>query len=145
VTDFFQGLEPGGCGEVTLYYHVKGDYKPIRFCAIRKTEEGEEKGVERLKAKKRVKDRGKPSGEARLASNRYVMVMTSLLETGAELIPRLYRFRWRTELVFKRLKSLFGDNRIPSKAEVPAKAQVYGKLLLAVFCETGAHKARFSP
>jgi IS4 transposase len=73
------------------------------------------------------------------------MVMTGLLETGAELIPRRYRFRRRIELVFKRLKSLFGDNRIPSKVEASAKAQVYGKLLLAAFCETGANKARFSP
>jgi IS4 transposase len=71
--------------------------------------------------------------------------MTSLLETGAELIPRLYRFRWQIELVFKRLKSLFGYNRIPSKVEAPGKAQVYGKLLLAAFCERWAHKARFSP
>jgi hypothetical protein len=41
-----------------LYYHVKGDYKPIRFRAIRKTEEGE-KGIERLKAKKRTKGRAR--------------------------------------------------------------------------------------
>jgi hypothetical protein len=54
VTDFFQGLEPGCCGEATLYYRVKGEYKPIRFRAIRKTEEAEKNGVERLKAKKRV-------------------------------------------------------------------------------------------
>jgi IS4 transposase len=145
VTDFFQELEPGCCGEVTLYYRVKGEYKPIRFCAIRKTEEGEKKGVEMLKAKKRVKSRGKSPGEAQLASNRYVIVMTSLLETGPELILQLYRFRQRIELVFKRPQSLFGYNRTPSKVEAPAKAQVYGKLLLAAFCETGAHKARFSP
>jgi hypothetical protein len=40
---------------------------------------------------------------------------------------------------------VFGYNRIPSKVEASAKAQVYGKLLLAAFCETGAKKARFSP
>ncbi|MDR2743567.1 MAG: hypothetical protein LBB98_15665 [Treponema sp.] len=33
VTDFFQGLEPGEWGEVTLYYQTKGEYKPIRVCA----------------------------------------------------------------------------------------------------------------
>jgi hypothetical protein len=68
VTDFFQGLEVGECGEVTLYYQTKGEYKPIRVCAIRKTEEAEKKGVERLKAMNRMKSHGKPPGEAQLVS-----------------------------------------------------------------------------
>jgi hypothetical protein len=145
VTEFFQGLEPGGCGEVTLYYQVKGEYKPVRLCAIRKTAEAEAKGVERLKAMNRMKSHGKPPSEAQLANNRYVIVMTSLLESEAYLILQLYRFRWQIELVFKRLKSLFGYNQIPSKVEASAKAWFYGKLLLAAFCETWANKARFSP
>jgi hypothetical protein len=32
-----------------------------------------------------------------------------------------------------------------SKVDISAKTQVYGKLLLAAFCETWANKARFSP
>jgi hypothetical protein len=28
-----------------LVYHVKGEYKPIRLCAIRKTEEAEKKAL----------------------------------------------------------------------------------------------------
>jgi hypothetical protein len=43
VTDFFQGLEPGSCGEVTIYYQVKGAYKPVRLCAIRRRS-GKERG-----------------------------------------------------------------------------------------------------
>jgi hypothetical protein len=58
---------------------------------------------------------------------------------------KLYRFRWQIELVFKRLKSLFGYNQIPSKIEASAKAWFYGKLLLAAFCERWANKACFSP
>jgi hypothetical protein len=140
VTDFFQGLEAGVCGEGILYYKVKEAYKPIR-----KTEEAEMKGIERLKEMNRVKSHGKPPGEARLTDNRYAITATSPLEAGACLIPQWYRFRWRIELVFKRLKSLFGYNQIPSKADIPAKAWFYGKLLLAAFCETRANKARFSP
>jgi hypothetical protein len=150
VTDFFQGLEAGECGEVTLYYQVKGEYKPVRLCAIRKTAEASnrrfaEKGVERLKVMNRMKSHGKPPREAQLANNQYVIVMTSLLESEAYLILQLYRFRWQIEQVFKRLKSLFGYNQIPSKVEASAKAWFYGKLLLAAFCETWANKARFSP
>jgi IS4 transposase len=145
VTDFFHEPEAGDCGEVTLYYKVKEAYKPIRLCAMRKTEEAEREGIERLKVMNRMKSHGKPPSEAQLANNRYVIVATSLLEADACLILQLYRFRWQIELVFKRLKSLFGYNQIPSKVDVSAKAWFYGKLLLAAFCETRANKARFSP
>jgi hypothetical protein len=133
-----------------LYYKLKEAYKPIRFCGIRKTEEAEMKGIERLKEMNRMKSHGKPPSEAQLANNRYVIVITSLLETEACLILQLYRFRRQIEPVFKRLRtcspqSLFGYNQIPSKVDISAKAQVYGKLLLAAFCETWANKARFSP
>jgi hypothetical protein len=68
VTDFFQGLEAGECGEVTLYYKQQEGYKPVRLCAIRKTAEAE--GVERLKVMNRMKSHGKPPSEAQLANNR---------------------------------------------------------------------------
>jgi hypothetical protein len=128
-----------------LYYNLKGEYKPVRLCAIRKTEEAEKKGIERLKVMNRMKSHGKPPSEAPLANNRYVIVITSLVEPEACLILQRYRFRWQIELVFKRLKSLFGYNQIPSKVEASAKAQVYGKLLLAAFCESWANKAHFPP
>jgi hypothetical protein len=145
VTDFFQGLEAGARGEVTLYYKLKEEYKPVRLCAIRKTEEAEKKGIERLKVMNRMKSHGKLPSQAQLGNNRYIIVLTSLLETDAQLILQLYRFRWQIELIFKRLKSLFGYNQIPSKVDISAKAWFYGKLLLAAFCETWANKARFSP
>jgi IS4 transposase len=136
-----RGLEGGACGEVTLYYKQQEVYKPVRLCAIRKAEEASDqrsaaKGVERLKVMNRMKRHGKPPSEAQVANNRYVIVIMSLLETDAELILHLYRFRWQIELVFKRLKSLFEYNQIPSKVDISAKAQVYGKLLLAAFGET---------
>jgi IS4 transposase len=124
VTDFFQTLEAGASEAVTLYYKQEEGYKLVRLCAIRKTEEEEAKGVERLKAINRTKTHGKPPGEAQLANNRYIIVMTSLLEVEAALLLELYRFRWQIELVFKRLKSLFGYNQIPSKVEASATAQV---------------------
>jgi IS4 transposase len=53
--------------------------------------------------------------------------------------------RWQIELVFKRLKTLFHYNEIPSKLDESAKAWFYGKLLLAALCETAVNKGRFSP
>jgi hypothetical protein len=108
VTDFFQALEPGDCGEVILYDKQKETSKPIRVCAIRKSETASdqrsaEKGVERLKAMNRMGSHGKPPSEAQLANNQYIIVVTSLLAPAASLIMQLYRFRWQIELVFKRL------------------------------------------
>jgi hypothetical protein len=60
VTDFFRELEPGCCGELALYYQVKGEYKPAWVCAIRKTEDAKMKGIERLKARNHLKSPRKP-------------------------------------------------------------------------------------
>jgi hypothetical protein len=46
----------------------------------------EAQGVERLKEMNRMKSHGKPPGEGQLANNRYIIVITSLLEVDAELI-----------------------------------------------------------
>ncbi|MDR2245727.1 MAG: hypothetical protein LBE17_03475, partial [Treponema sp.] len=68
--------------------------KPVRLCAMRKTEEESDqksvaKGVEGLKATNRTKSHGKPPSEAQLANNRYIIVMTSLLEVEAALLLEL--------------------------------------------------------
>jgi hypothetical protein len=144
--DFFRDLEPGSYGDITLYYKLKEEYRPVRLCAVRKTEEAADqksaaKDIERLSAMNRMKSQEKPPGEVQLPDDRYIMLITSLFETDAELILQLYRFRQQIEPVFKRFKSLFGYNQIPAKVEASAKAQVYGKLLLAAFCEIRSHDA----
>jgi IS4 transposase len=63
------------------------------------------KGIERMKVMKCMKSHGKPPSEAQLENNRYVIVMTSLFETEAELILQVYRFRWQIDLVFKGLRT----------------------------------------
>jgi hypothetical protein len=69
--------------------------------------------------------------EAQIAYNRYVIIVTSIRDVPAELIPELYRQRWQIEMAFKRLKSLFGYNEIPVHVEQSALAWFYGKLLFA--------------
>jgi IS4 transposase len=78
----------------------------------------------------------KKLSKAQRAYNRYVIVVTSISDAAPELILELYRQRWQIELVFKRLKSLFGYPEIPVHIERSALAWFYGKLLLAVLCET---------
>jgi hypothetical protein len=122
VLGYFKGLKPGESGEKTLYYEHEGEYKPLRFCVIRKTREAEAKGLEALR-KTRMKKKGdKELSTAQRAYNRYVIVVTSITDVAAELLLELYRQRWQIELVFKRLKSLFKYHEIPVHIEQSAKA-----------------------
>ena len=141
---FFKGLKPGGVGEKVLYYEYEGEYKPLRFCVMRKSKEAERKGLEALR-KTRMRKYGKELSEAQTAYNRYVIIVTSISDAAPELILDLYRQRWHIELAFKRLKSLFKYHEIPVHVEQSALAWFYGKLLLAALCETWVNKGRFSP
>ena len=47
----------------------------------------------------------------------------------------LKRLRWQVELVFKRFKSLVGLGHLPKHDPTSARAQLYGKLLVALLVE----------
>ena len=52
--------------------------------------------------------------------------------------------RWQIELVFKRFKSIFGGRKFTARKADAVKAWFYGKLLLAVICETIEKEIIFS-
>jgi len=145
ILGYFKGIKPGGIGEKVLYYEYEGEYKPLRFCVMRKSKEAEQKGLEALRKTRMRKHGNKELSEAQIAYNRYVIIVTSITDVAAELILDLYRQRWHIELAFKRLKSLFKYHEIPVHVEQSARAWFYGKLLLAALCETWVNKGRFSP
>ncbi|MDR1955225.1 MAG: transposase [Treponema sp.] len=136
ILDCFTGLQPGGSGEAIGYYEYEGEYKPLRFCALRKTKEAERNGLEALGKTQQRKHGKKGLSEAQRAYNRYVVVVTSITDAAPDVLLELYRQRWQLELVFKRLQSLFGYHEIPVHIERSALAWFYGKLLLAALCET---------
>jgi hypothetical protein len=47
VTDFFQTLETGASGAVTLYYKQEEGYKPVRLCANGRRRRSRTKGPQR--------------------------------------------------------------------------------------------------
>jgi len=145
ILGYFKDIRPLGIGEQTLYYDYEGEYKPLRFCVMRKTQEAELAGLEALRKTQRRKHGRKALSTAQIAYNRYVIVVTSISDVAAAVILQLYRQRWQIELVFKRLKSLFKYHEIPVHREKSALAWFYGKLLLAALCETWVNKGRFSP
>jgi hypothetical protein len=91
VLGYFKGLKAGESGEKTLYYEQEGEYKPPRFCVVRKTKEAEQKGLESLKKTRMRKYRDKNLSAAQTAYNRYVILVRSITGATAELIVDLYR------------------------------------------------------
>jgi transposase len=145
IPSLFRGLKPGESGSASVYYLYQGEYRKVRLCAYRKTKEAEAKSLAKLSDTQNWKGRRKGLSEAQKENNRYVVLATSFEAPEAKEIVRLYRMRWQIELVFKRLKSLFGYNEVPVKLDRTARAWFYGKLLLAALTETWVNKARFSP
>jgi hypothetical protein len=145
ILGYFKEIKPGKIGEKTLYYEHEGEYKPLRFCVLRKTKEAEQVSLEALRKTQRRKYGNKELSKAQMAYNRYVIIVTSITDVAAELMLELYRQRWQIELVFKRLKSLFKYHEIPVHVEQSAWAWFYGKLLLTALCESWVNKGRFSP
>ena len=142
----FSGLKEGKTADITVRCVIGGRYEPIRVCALRKDWESEMKGIKRLTKENQRKRGGKPVSKEQREGNRYVIVATSLgEEASAVQVLELYRLRWQIEIAFKRLKSLFAYNDLPSKREDSVRAWFYGKLLLAALCETLVNTGRFSP
>lgn len=144
--DLTERLKSWKSGEVLdfrLFCKIGNEHIPVRVCAVAKTEEQIEKSIRHIK--KSNKGRKNPS-ELQSIWNRYVVTVTSLPDKiSAERVLELYRMRWQIELVFKRFKSIFGGGKFSARKEDAVKAWFYGKLLLAIICETFAKKGRFSP
>ena len=125
---------------------INGGYEPIRICGLRKDAASERAGLKRIRKVNQRKHGGKDVTEEQRENNQYILVATSLgKEASAAQVLELYRLRWQIEIAFKRLKSLFHYNDLPSKNPKSVKAWFYGKLLLAALCETLVNTGRFSP
>lgn len=143
--DSLKELKEGESISLSCFYKERNVRKPIRICAVRKSREAQENGIRQIKKSNSKKMRGKVSPLQELF-NGFVIVATSLPEEiEAEKIMELYRMRWQIELVFKRFKSIFHYDEIPSKKEETAYAWFYGKLLIAAICESLVKQGRFFP
>ena len=130
--------------DLDLFYKSGKEYRPVRICAIGKNEKDIEKSHKHTQKSNSKKNRGKISDLQKIYSQ-YVVVATSLPnDISVEQILELYRMRWQIELVFKRLKSIFGGEFCAKKKEA-VEAWFYGKLLLATVCEILVKRGRFSP
>ena len=139
-------LKEGKIADINVKCVINGREESLRICALRKDKESERKGIKRLTKENQRKQGGKPVTGLQRENNKYIIVATSLgQEATASQVMELYRARWQIELAFKRLKSLFHYNDIPSNRNDSVHSWFYGKLLLAALCETLVNTGRFSP
>jgi hypothetical protein len=142
----FSGLQEGEIAEITGYCKINDQYELVRFCALRKDEVSERKGLKRLVKENQRKQGGKAVTELQQGYNKYIIVVTSLgQEITAAQVLDLYRARWQIEIAFKRLKSIFCYNEMPARLAENIRTWFYGKLLLSALCETLVNTGRFSP
>lgn len=134
---------PGRKIDLNLFIKNKKEYIPVRICAVAKSDKDIEKSWRQMKKSNHNR---KPLSELQTVWSHFVVGATSLdNEFSTEQILEIYRMRWQIELVFKRFKTIFGGREFTARKEEAVKAWFYGKLLIAVICETLAKKGRFSP
>jgi hypothetical protein len=94
--------------------------------------------AEAAKARKRLRDELKSAATAdSLEAAGYVALLTTVKKSrlsGARCM-HLYRLRWQIELLFKRLKSLCGLDRVPNYRPETIKSWIYAKLLVALLLD----------
>jgi hypothetical protein len=121
---------------------------PARLIAIGTTEEvarQREKKEKQKRAKKGKK--GELSAEARRGL-RHILIVTTLTaeEASAEMVGKIYQFRWQIELVFKRWKSILQLDRLRANDPDLASTYILTKLLCALLIEAITRKVvAFSP
>lgn len=141
--DKLSDMESCSYRDLRLFRKSMNSFVPIRLCVYRKSEEESNKSLIRIKRSNSKKMRGKVSKLQEFYSN-YVIISTSLY-FEVENIVAIYRLRWEIEILFKRLKSIFGYDEIPTKNACASRSWLNGKLLLFAICEALVNRGRFSP
>jgi hypothetical protein len=128
---------------IDCFYKVNGALRPIRICAMKKDKKAIADSKRKIERKASHKQKSEVTKET-LELNEYIVLATSL-DYDTSQIFELYRARWQIEMVFYRLKSLFGFGKVPSKKTESVKAWFFGKLFLAALCEAIEKDSHFSP
>lgn len=131
--------------DFNLYYKRSDKtLRPIRLCAVQKSEEEKVFSQKRLR-RKESRRQTKYSENAKF-SNNYFFVVTSLDPSfSSEEILSLYRFRWQVEMVFKRLKSIMNLGSMPTKTAESSETWLNCKMLIALLIEKMLASVDFPP
>jgi hypothetical protein len=83
VPGYFKGLKRG---ENAVLW-CEGEYKPLRFCVMKKTKEAEEQGLEALRKTRMRKHGDKELSKVQKAYNRSGIIVTSITDAAPAAIP----------------------------------------------------------
>ncbi len=142
--DLLKNVGKKGMDFNVYYKNSENELKPIRICAVKKSEEAIKHSKKREKRNESRKKQ-KCSEETKLSHN-YFFVVTSLDDRfTAEQILNLYRLRWQVEMVFKRYKSILNLGNIPTRKEGSTEAWLNCKMLIVLLIEKLMGSISFSP
>ena len=131
--------------EIKVYFKdSQKQYRPIRICAIHKSED--EIRIEEQRIEKRAAKKQREISEETKFTHCFIIVATSLPKTiSAAKILDFYRLRWQVEIVFKRYKSVLGMGNMPTKTKEASEVWLNGKMLIALLIEKYLGDIDFSP
>ena len=142
ILEYGKELDEWESKTIDCYYRQGKELRPFKVCLMKKGKEEIKKTI--TKQKRKASKEQRTLSAKSIETNDYIVLATNLTYTP-EQIFELYRARWQIELVFKRLKTLFGFGNVPSKNPDSVKSWFYGKLLLAGICESSIKRSHFSP
>ena len=143
--DRLRDLKEGEEIEIPVFAKVDGEtMTPLRVCARMKDADSMRDTEKRL-ARKQSKKQEDISQDT-LEFNNYIVLVTSLpaIITCTQVL-QVYRWRWRVEMYFKRLKSIIGIGELPKKKAESVFAWLNGKLMIALLIEKAIGRRSFSP
>lgn len=132
IIPLLETLSPDEIGDWTLQLVYKSKCYPVRLVAIRKSPQATEKT--RRKLHKEARKKGKQLKRETLKAANFIFVVTDLpnMDISSSQVLELYRMRWQIELVFKRLKSILGFDRLRAKDDKLCQTYLLGKILGAL-------------
>jgi len=125
-------LESDEIGDWPVRLEYKGTKYSLRLVAIRKSTHATENAQRELRREARKKGRILHRETLRAAG--YIIVVTDIPreELSCIQVLELYRLRWQIELLFKRLKSILGFDRLRAKDDKLSQTYLLTKILGAL-------------
>lgn len=134
-------LAPDEIGDWPVRLEYEGAQYSLRLVAIRKSSHATEKAQRELRREARKK--GRTLKHETLKAARYIVVVTDLPpeELTCIQVLEMYRLRWQIELMFKRLKSILGFDRLRAKDDKLSQTYLLTKILGALVIDELSRKA----
>jgi len=134
-------LAPDEVGDWPVRLEYLGTQYSLRLVAIRKRAHATEKAQRELRREARKK--GRTLHRETLKAARYIVVVTDMPKEELTCIQvlELYRLRWQIELMFKRLKSILGFDRLRAKDDNLSQTYLLTKILGALVIDELTGKA----